>query len=723
MVGTSIKSRDGGTRVQKKRPRKVSIPKLIDSEDTDELADDLGWDSQAVLCTPQIIEVDGPGGQKRRKKPTAKASEPSSLPSVTKLSDEVVQEYIKKEEAWHQAERDGGYCVPEVIYRSLVDMGFLIGPMPIQRAVFQEAINHRKDIIAAAVTGSGKTIAYLIPLIANLMDNMAGRQKLKSSGKIVGAIRQRIEGLVLVPSRELAVQVARVADQLVKHTLASSTPVRFMAAIGGLSHQKQVRILDSKKPHVVIGTPGRVWALTFGTSAEDGSSVATPSEYFSDWSDLRFIVIDEADAMTDSKKGEFVQLEKILKKVQLQTKKTSGKIQKMVFSATLALPPHLKKQFPKLKLKTARKGRGSKEEYSAVERLISQVNLRVDELAVCDLSTLKHKPPPPSKTNKTKGEESMIKNERAMDTKGLTRVQLQLPERLIIEKDTFDFKLEEERLYVHLMRHFQNDGGSKAIVFVRNKARVFRLTQLLKLMFGDERGDFNNPALLESLSKISQRAKVVGVMGDGKQGDRLKKFEEFAKEGDVPKIMVCTDGVMARGIDIPGVDLVVHFQCPVNAAVFVHRSGRTARGLTAKGKAICFDHDPKFHSLWRAIFKGVNLSFDDDAVECTWSDRLNRITRDQVRESMKLAQKITKLVDSTRNQRKKVAGYVSLSSAADLAADEVLDELSDSDEMDETTHQLGQVTTMKSHLYTLIRRRLFEPRPLWQQHLDLMKSK
>jgi len=94
-----------------------------------------------------------------------------------------------------------------------------------------------KDIVASAVTGSGKTAAFMIPILERL------------SYRSREIARTRV--LVLTPTRELAVQVYQVATQL-----AHFTDVKFCLCVGGLSLKAQEAELR-KAPDVVIATPGR----------------------------------------------------------------------------------------------------------------------------------------------------------------------------------------------------------------------------------------------------------------------------------------------------------------------------------------------------------------------------------------------------------------------------------------------------------------------------------
>lgn len=68
---------------------------------------------------------------------------------------------------------------------------------------------------------------------------------------------------------------------------------------------------------------------------------------------------------------------------------------------------------------------------------------------------------------------------------------------------------------------------------------------------------------------------IIALQGNMQQRARLKALDRFKSRKD--SLLIATD-VAARGLDIPGVDLVIHFQLPRSAETYVHRSGRTARG-------------------------------------------------------------------------------------------------------------------------------------------------
>lgn len=98
-------------------------------------------------------------------------------------------------------------------------------------------------MIGAAETGSGKTLAFCLPVLHQLLQEAD-----ESLGAEDGA---GLRALVITPTRELALQIHSHL-----HSLCRGTVLRTMSAVGGLSSQKQLRLLKGK-PHIVVGTPGR----------------------------------------------------------------------------------------------------------------------------------------------------------------------------------------------------------------------------------------------------------------------------------------------------------------------------------------------------------------------------------------------------------------------------------------------------------------------------------
>ncbi|KIH44699.1 DEAD/DEAH box helicase, partial [Ancylostoma duodenale] len=137
--------------------------------------------------------------------------------------------------------------------------------------------------------GSGKTLAYAIPMVARLLE-------LPPHSNSTGP-----KALILAPTRELVVQVMKHVTALLKHTSFKAFPI-----VGGLAQVRQARILKEQKPEVVVATPGRLWAMM--KEEEEGGGPAC--QYLSDWSGLLCLVVDETDRMVE--KGHFEEMQDIL---------------------------------------------------------------------------------------------------------------------------------------------------------------------------------------------------------------------------------------------------------------------------------------------------------------------------------------------------------------------------------------------------------------------------
>ncbi|MDE3091372.1 MAG: DEAD/DEAH box helicase [Chloroflexota bacterium] len=164
-------------------------------------------------------------------------------------------------------------------------------PTPIQRATIPAALTGR-DILGSAETGTGKTAAYLLPLMQRLL--------------AAPSRARHVRALILVPTRELALQVAEHAAQL-----GGRTGLRALAVYGGVSLENQIKVLKHGA-EIVIATPGRL----LDHAARKNISLST----------VEILVLDEADRMLDV--GFLPDLQRIVRLLPRER-------QTMLFSATL----------------------------------------------------------------------------------------------------------------------------------------------------------------------------------------------------------------------------------------------------------------------------------------------------------------------------------------------------------------------------------------------------
>jgi ATP-dependent RNA helicase DeaD len=146
--------------------------------------------------------------------------------------------------------------------KAITKMGYE-NPSEIQEQAIPALINGDIDFIGQAQTGSGKTAAFVLPLLEKL--------DLKNPN---------LQALVLAPTRELANQIHEEIQKL-----SAFEAVRSMSVYGGTSTGLQIKDLKAKKPQIVVGTPGRVTDLI-----ERG---VLKFEH------TKFVILDEADEMLD----------------------------------------------------------------------------------------------------------------------------------------------------------------------------------------------------------------------------------------------------------------------------------------------------------------------------------------------------------------------------------------------------------------------------------------
>lgn len=164
----------------------------------------------------------------------------------------------------------------------------ILEPTPIQKQAIP-VILRGKDVIAQAQTGTGKTLAFVLPMMEKIDVN-----------------KSFIQALIITPTRELAIQITAEAKKL-----TSDKGINILSAYGGQDVERQVKKLKGNI-HMVIGTPGRLLDHINRKSI--------------DLNQVKMFVLDEADQMLHMG---------FLKEVEEITRKTSKKRQTLFFSATI----------------------------------------------------------------------------------------------------------------------------------------------------------------------------------------------------------------------------------------------------------------------------------------------------------------------------------------------------------------------------------------------------
>lgn len=193
--------------------------------------------------------------------------------------------------------------LPPAILEAVESAGYQ-KPTPIQAQAIP-LITSRRDVIGIAQTGTGKTAAFVLPMLAGL-----SQRKRKNTG---------IRALILAPTREL---VSQIAENIERYAL--NTQITHAAIYGGVGEQPQIAALEAQTD-IIIATPGRLLDLI-----ERGHFQPDAIEYF---------VLDEADRMLDM--GFLPDIRKVERRLPKDR-------QSLLFSATLSGPIEmLSRQFLK----------------------------------------------------------------------------------------------------------------------------------------------------------------------------------------------------------------------------------------------------------------------------------------------------------------------------------------------------------------------------------------
>ncbi len=178
--------------------------------------------------------------------------------------------------------------LPAEVLKGLEEQG-VVEPTDIQREVIPIALGHG-DIVAQAPTGTGKTLAFVLPMLAKIDRDSS-----------------KVQALILCPTRELVIQICEVIQNACKYY----ERVRVAGLYGGQNIQRQLFCLR-KKPQIVVGTPGRL------LDHIDRRTLKL--------SDVNYFVLDECDEMLDMGfRGD-------IEKIDANISKSS---QRLCFSATI----------------------------------------------------------------------------------------------------------------------------------------------------------------------------------------------------------------------------------------------------------------------------------------------------------------------------------------------------------------------------------------------------
>jgi len=401
--------------------------------------------------------------------------------------------------------------------------------------------SREKNVAFLAATGSGKTLAYLLPIIQ--------RVKHQEVFDNYERLPRRPRVLILAPTRELVHQIYGVLKQL-SHTAKVSS----QSIVGGQDRGKQKRAMQQRPVDIVVATPGRLlkqWK-------SDDSAIFLGS--------IDTIVLDEMDTMLEQ--GFSRELRQLLYPLlytngaqrAAKTTQTEGEEEIM----------ELKPDAPRLICTSATMTQ-------AVQRLIGD-NPKKSSLAISARKNFvkqqQRQPQQDPEQQKQRNNENnngppvklVLPKFRIISAPGLHKTVPRL-EHIFVDVGNTD-KLSLLVDVISSRQNNNNNDEAKTIIFCNTAASVRAVQYALgEARIGDTlayHGELNSKIRNENL-----------------QAFRGKKTDDATIKNE--NVLVCTD-LAARGLDVPAVDHVIMFDFPLNSLDYLHRSGRTARGTTGKGR-------------------------------------------------------------------------------------------------------------------------------------------
>ena len=203
-----------------------------------------------------------------------------------------------------------------VVHPNVVRM--LTGPMgletmtEVQQKTINECLNGT-DMVAQAKTGTGKTLAFLLPILQNIISIDPDLGQRAANRRRRRTTADDIRALIISPTRELAEQIAAEASKLV-----ANTSLIVQTAVGGTQKRAGLAAIQQQGCHILVGTPGRLKDIL----SDPYTRVEAP--------DLSALVFDEADRLLDQ--GFWPEIQEIMRLLPTPAEKDR---QTMMFSATI----------------------------------------------------------------------------------------------------------------------------------------------------------------------------------------------------------------------------------------------------------------------------------------------------------------------------------------------------------------------------------------------------
>ncbi|KAK6524734.1 ATP-dependent RNA helicase dbp6 [Arthrobotrys megalospora] len=373
----------------------------------------------------------------------------------------------------------------------------------------------KSDLLVSAATGSGKTLSYLLPILANLLNRTVSHTY----------------ALIIVPTHELATQVQRTA-----HSLASGTSLKVSTAIG-------TRPFEVERDHIIANDVGSTGADVL---------IATPGRLVEHIRNnprftlrhLQWLVVDEADRLLSQSFQDWVDMvgDELQKPFSAEGELLSFDITSM----GLRIPRHAADSVRKIILSATMT--------RDVGRLAGLKLRRPQLIAVDDISA----------------------REIAMDESEGGGEDQEKGDIGVKELNSLPSTLEEHYYPIPNPTHkplvlakllSDSNTTSGILVFTKSNESASRLARLLELLYTKK--------LLKKRKGTTKKSWSIAVSTSDKRKKEISANTTKFKASTID-VLISTD-LMARGVDLPNAQLVINYDSPRNEKDYIHRVGRTAR--------------------------------------------------------------------------------------------------------------------------------------------------
>ena len=397
----------------------------------------------------------------------------------------------------------------------------------VQARTFVPIAIDKNDVVVKARTGTGKTLAFLLPSLYQIIEQQQNNELFMDD---------EVDVLIISPTRELATQIANVAKQLTKYH--HQMPVQSM--VGGTSIGRDKALFQRQIPRILVVTPGRLMDHLQPTNNQQSQYKKTNTLYTNALSNVKILILDEADRLLTSSNFS-KEIQQILSYIPRPKQR-----QTLLFSATLS--PSM------LSLNNNNKNNSQRDNGKYKNRKRIQIkNLLKDDVIIIDCDDGNEITESGFGNKQEATQKSLSSKERSNNTPVLNR---SVEHSYIILPEYNNFV----RNVVNILEHtinFSNKKGNNEIVNGMNENKKIIVFFPTARMVGFVAQILSSSSLTSSISSL----RIFEMHSKKSQGFRTKTSQEFkrCKQGILLTSDVSARGTYMNSKIIKSVDILLFF--------------------------------------------------------------------------------------------------------------------------------------------------------------------